>query len=69
MFGRVLSLFPTWFDARHASVSTVILTGWLVGPAEVADAEAAILDDEDATRGVGWGNEPTGWVPDRKSVV
>eukprot|EP00288_Rhodomonas_lens_P013630 CAMPEP_0177700010 /NCGR_PEP_ID=MMETSP0484_2-20121128/5878_1 /TAXON_ID=354590 /ORGANISM="Rhodomonas lens, Strain RHODO" /LENGTH=393 /DNA_ID=CAMNT_0019211205 /DNA_START=132 /DNA_END=1309 /DNA_ORIENTATION=- len=59
-FRAFLSLFPMWFDARHAAVSSVLLTGWLVGPSEVCDVDPAVLDP--ALR-QGWGNEPSGWVP------
>lgn len=33
-FRAFLECFPTWFDARHAAVSTLLLTNWLVGPAK-----------------------------------
>ena len=56
---RFLGLFPTWFDARHAAVSTILLTRWLVGPARLVDVPAADLDS-DAARGPGWGNSPIG---------
>jgi len=59
-FRTFLSLFPMWFDARHAAVSTVLTTGWLVGPSNVCDVEPEILDE---TTRRGWGNEPSGWVP------
>ncbi len=57
---RFLGLFPTWFDARHAAVSTILLTRWLVGPARLTDVPAADLDD-DTARGPGWGNSPDGY--------
>eukprot|EP00961_Rhodomonas_salina_P145076 1952706-Rhodomonas_salina.6 len=53
------SLTPQ-FSSAAAQVSSVLLTGWLVGPSEVCDVDPAVLDP--ALR-QGWGNEPSGWVP------
>ena len=63
-FRAFLGCFPTWFDARHAAVSTVLITNWLVGPSKIVDTPVEMLDSEEKIgRGAGWGNEPTGWVP------
>jgi len=61
-FGSFLRLFPLWFDARHAAVSTVFLTRWLVGESRVVDADPNLLDPVQEGQGK-WGNDPVGWVP------
>ena len=48
-FGFFLSLFPSWFAARHAAVVTPRVLPWLVGDAEVNDVPvdgSVALDDE-----------------------
>ena len=39
-FRTFLSWWPMWFDARHAAASSVLLTGWLVGPSRCAQPTA-----------------------------
>mmetsp|Transcript_42952 Transcript_42952/g.135668 ORF Transcript_42952/g.135668 Transcript_42952/m.135668 type:complete len:340 (-) Transcript_42952:1920-2939(-) len=61
-FGSFLRLFPLWFDARHAAVSTVFLTRWLVGESKVVDVDQDLLDPVQEGKEK-WGNDPVGWVP------
>jgi len=47
-FGFFLSLFPSWFAARHAAAVTPLVLPWLVGDAEVNDVPvdgSVALDD------------------------